>query len=254
MSTNILQVTNLSDLKQIMKTRVTVILGLTTPHTSKELKVIVRKFLKRKSEIFPLITFVYMEVSDDDRQTLNILRGNIASYPKIYHIRDGNNIILTLESATEDDIYESFGEVEHLYINEMNQFNNKNNTGKNTGKNKEADNDTEISIKDDSENPGQEQRHDQTKVQTQTQAQTQGSVNMKIPTETETAPINPQIEKKKNIEKLILLNKKSNELVDNFIDDISKRKKMEEHILKKNPVVDKETAAKEYRKSLRKIK
>jgi hypothetical protein len=29
---------------------------------------------------------------------------------------------------------------------------------------------------------------------------------------------------------------------------------MEEHILKKNPVVDKETAAKEYRKSLRKIK
>src|SRR5437868_4871375 len=113
---NILEVTDLIDLKSIMGSCVTVILGFTLPETSDELKIAVRKFLKRKSESFQLITFVYMEVSEAQRQKLNILKGEIEDYPKIYHIRGGNTILLTLLSANKETMNESFEAVEDHYI------------------------------------------------------------------------------------------------------------------------------------------
>lgn len=105
-----------------MSSCITVIAGFTTPTTPQDLKVFIRKFLKRKSEQFPLITFVYMEVSDSDRNTLNILRGNLSDYPRIYHIRGGNNIMVAVDSANEETITESFKQVEKLYIDEMKAF------------------------------------------------------------------------------------------------------------------------------------
>jgi len=119
---NILEVTNLSDLKSIIEMCVTVILGFTVHDTPNELKVQVRKFLKRKSEQFPLITFVYMEVSDEDRKTLNILGGEPEDYPKIFHIRGGNTILVSVPSATVETMNESFAAVEDRYVKEMKVF------------------------------------------------------------------------------------------------------------------------------------
>ena len=134
---NIIEVKKLSVLKEIMETRLTVILGFTIPHTPDKMKIIIRRFLKRKSEIFPLITFIYMEVLDNDRSSLNILKGEPEDYPKIYHIRGGNNILVSVQAATEETLNESFEAAEPFYLKEMNE--KENNSEEETKKNLEQD-------------------------------------------------------------------------------------------------------------------
>ena len=122
---NIYEVTTLEDLKSLMESNVTVILGLTCSNTPNSTKAMIRKFLKRKSEKFHLITFIYMHVSDDHRNTgsLNILKGD--NYPKVYHIRNNNQVLVSVEDADYEGIYESFNQVEKYYIKEMEDLQNK---------------------------------------------------------------------------------------------------------------------------------
>lgn len=294
---NILEVTNLSDLKEIMESCVTVILGFTTPETPKDLKVFIRKFLKRKAERFPLITFVYMEVSESDRKTLNILRGEPKDYPKIYHIRGGNNILVAVEAADEEKINESFAAAEQFYVKEMKAFQKKlkeetANRGK-SGKTDEEDtpisdkrqedtDDCEISLSDEDkpkkpaqksvqkptqQNPQgkkqpmqqpQDEPDDQDEEQETAQNRPKGGSgpnkqnSMAIQPEEPLSQLNPVMEKKKNLEKLVLLNKKSDEMKLDLIKDISKRKKLESIVEKKKEAEKKVDDSKEYRKSVRK--
>ena len=120
MNTNIMEVSNLTDLKKIVSSHITIIIGFTLPSTPQKLKIIIRKFLKQKSISYPTLTFVYMVVSDKDRNTLSILKGDDCDYPKIYHIRDGKNILVEVLSATQETINESFNSVEKYYIDEIN--------------------------------------------------------------------------------------------------------------------------------------
>lgn len=281
---NIVEVTNLQDLKEIMESCVTVIMGFTTPHTSKELKIVVRKFLKRKAEQFPLITFVYMEVSDENRTTLNILRGGPEDYPKIFHIRDGNNFLVAVNAATEETIYESFAAAEQFYIKEMKEFQKKirdaeMNTKKGKNKKNDVDVDTpisdrqyddrqhddcEISMSDDSIPKKQFKTKKSSKECTvvdedeiidndKNKTQTKGN-NMVIQTEEPLTQLTPAMEKKKNLEKLVLLNKMSDEFKLDLIKDITKRKKLESILEKKKAEENKVDDSKEYRRSVRKNK
>jgi hypothetical protein len=266
---NIMEITNLVDLKYIMSSCVTVIAGFTTPYTPQKLKVYIRKFLKRKSENYPLITFVYMEVSDADRKTLNILKGGIDDYPRIYHIRGGNNIMVEVNAANEETISASFKQVEKLYVDEMKAF-------QQHIKNKNiSDTDEKIDSNDDqiiSDDPDEESEHVQilkksqkntkTNKKLQTSNNEQYNINQQdnnLITQNETQndqtpeqQIDPVLEKKKNLEKLVLLNKKCDELKLNMVKEIAKRKKMEVIIDKKNDDEKKNDDGKEYRKSLRK--
>jgi hypothetical protein len=256
---NILEVTNLSVLKEIMGSCVTVILGFTTPETPKDLKVLIRKFLKRKAERFPLITFVYMEVSDRDRKTLNILRGEPEDYPKIYHIRGGNNILVAVEAADDEKINESFDAVEQFYIKEMKDFQNKikreNSNKHKVSKDEGSDTpisdkmaeDCDISVSDDDKpKTSQHQTDKKSEQMDQDQENVQnGQNNIAIPED-------PVIEKKKTLEKLVFLNKKSDEMKLDLIRDIAKRKKLEGIVEKKKAEENKVDDGKEYRKSMRK--
>lgn len=267
---NILEVTNLSVLKEIMESCVTVILGFTTPETPKDLKVLIRKFLKRKAERFPLITFVYMEVSDRDRQTLNILRGEPKDYPKIYHIRGGNNILVAVESADEEKINESFAAAEQFYVKEMKAFQKKikeENTKGNTSDTpisdkRDDDDDFEISISDEDKpkNPitksSQKQNNKQPEQDEQDVENSQNGQNkqnsMAIQPEESLTQLNPVMEKKKNLEKLVLLNKTSDNMKLDLIKNVAKRKKLESVVEKKKEEEKKVDDGKEYRKSVRK--
>lgn len=128
MSNNIFEVKNLEDLKTLMETNVTIILGLTSDKNDNNTKVMIKKFLKRKSEQFPIITFIYMYVSEDykNNASLNILKGD--NYPKIYHIRNNNQILVSVEDADYESIYESFSQVEKYYLKEMENFKNNEHT------------------------------------------------------------------------------------------------------------------------------
>ena len=249
---NILQVTDLKDLKEIMESCVTVILGFTTPKTPTDLKIFIRKFLKRKAEKFPFITFVYMEVSDSDRQSLNILRADHSMFPKIYHIRNGNTILVQVDAATEETIVESFASAEQFYIDEMREIQKKikEKSLKNTKKEIDSS-DTEISIKvsDKSDNnklskknnkslktniSGQKQSQDQIQNQSQDQIQNQSQALIQPQTQNQTQDLtDPSVAKKINLEKLVLLNKKADDLKIDLVKNISQRKKLENKIEKK---------------------
>ena len=117
---NIMEVKTLPTLKNIMHSASTIILGLVLKKTPTIQKIMVRKFLKRKSEKFPLITFIYMEVPKNERNRLNILEGHSSDYPKIYHIR-GNDILVCCTTASDVTMNQSFEAVESYYLDDMKQ-------------------------------------------------------------------------------------------------------------------------------------
>jgi hypothetical protein len=179
---NIFEVKNLEDLKTLMESNITVILGLTCNSTDSKTKVMIRKFLKRKSEKFSLITFIYMNVSEEYRQkgSLNILKGD--NYPKVYHIRNSNQVLVSVEDADYEGIYESFNQVEKYYLQEMKEFKNK-------------------EVLDNGEK----------KIQVLEPEQY----------------IDPKIEKQKQLEKLVYLNSRYDNMKLDLIKEIRRRKKLE---------------------------
>lgn len=243
---NIIEVTNLPDLKSIMESNTTVILGVTVSKTPHNQKVIVRRFLKRKSEQFPLITFVYMDLLDQDRNTLNILKGKDADFPKLYHIRDGCDIAVTVTQADEDKMQESFNDVEQIYVKEMKIFQEmmaKKNSGVSRPIKTKNPNDTPIS--EGYDNCNNSEYDDMKKVKFDFQNENE--------TDKEKPKINPLFEKKKNLEKLMALNKIYDNMRLDFIKEITKRKKIEVEIEKqKQNDKKKEEDTKKYRKAVRK--
>jgi hypothetical protein len=123
-NSNIHQIANFVQLKKLVTENLTVIIGLTCPDTQKASKIMVRKFLKEKSKLFPLIQFVYMELSEDqiDTTKLEIVSKDYDSYPLVYHIRDGNKILCGVEAADYESTYDSFDEVAPYYKKEMEDF------------------------------------------------------------------------------------------------------------------------------------
>jgi len=62
---NIHQITEFSQLKKLVSENLTVVIGFTCPSTTKSERIMIKKFLKRKSEHFPLIQFVFMELGEE---------------------------------------------------------------------------------------------------------------------------------------------------------------------------------------------
>lgn len=120
---NIWEATNIIDLSTLLRSYNTVILGLVLPETHTPDKVMIRKFLKDRSKKFNHLVFVYMVVSKESIGKLGIINSDRATYPLIYHIRNGNNILVAVERADMESIYGSFSEVERYYIAEMEDMN-----------------------------------------------------------------------------------------------------------------------------------
>jgi hypothetical protein len=217
---NILEVENLIDLKTIMQTCMTVVVAFTIDKTPNEMKKIVRKFLKRKSEIFPLITFVYMKVREQDRHTLNILKGTDDQFPMVYHIRKGNEILVNCQGADKQMLNDSFDEVEKYYIDEMMEFKNR----------LKKQNKTDPTDPDDPNDDHDQPQPDQPAEPTQP------------------VPPNPELEKKKKLEKLVLLNKTCDDMKIGLIREVAKRKKIEENIEKKKSKETEKTTGKKKEK------
>lgn len=124
---NIQQITDFSVLKNIVSNNLTVVIGLTCPESTTEAKIMIKKFLKRKSELFPLIQFVYMDLSADQilKTKLEIVKKDYDLYPLVYYIRDGNKILCTVTGCTEELAYETFDELSPIFKREMKEFSEK---------------------------------------------------------------------------------------------------------------------------------
>jgi len=124
---NIHQIRDFLDLKNIVSANLTVVIGMTCPASTASSKVMIKKFLKRKAELYPLIQFVYMDLTAEQIKTtkLEIVVKDYDAYPLIYHIRDGNKILCTVTGATDDLAYGSFNELSQYYKKDMEEFNRK---------------------------------------------------------------------------------------------------------------------------------
>jgi len=81
-------------------------------------KTILKQFLDEKSEFYPQIIFVYMEFSDkeyNESNRLNIFPLRVSEYPLLYHIIDGNNILVAVTQVDNESLNESFDSVKHIY-------------------------------------------------------------------------------------------------------------------------------------------
>lgn len=124
---NIHQIKDFLDLKNIVSANLTVVIGMTCPASTASSKIMIKKFLKRKAELYPLIQFVYMDLTAEQIKTtkLEIVVKDYDAYPLIYHVRDGNKILCTVTGATDDLAYGSFDELSQYYKKDMEEFNRK---------------------------------------------------------------------------------------------------------------------------------
>jgi hypothetical protein len=121
---NIHQITDFSQLKKIVSKNLTVVIGMICSTTSNESKIMVKKFLKRKAELFPLVQFVFINLSDEQIQhtKLEIVSDDYDLYPLIYHIRDGNKIACKVENADYESTYGSFNQIAPYYTKDMEHY------------------------------------------------------------------------------------------------------------------------------------
>jgi hypothetical protein len=254
---NIMEIMRISDLKKIMSTCETVIMGFTVSETPTGLKNIIRKFLKRKAEIFRLITFVYMEVSETDRRVLNILSGSDETFPKIYHIRNGEDILVSVQAANAESIVESFKAVEKYYINEMKDFQKqfsemkkKRNPSLSQDNASEQDQEREQEQKEEPDDAKNTSESDQEKQKEETiDDQTKmNAMNMNENENLQESKEDPFLNKKMNLEKLVHVNKTYDDMKINLLRDITKRKKIECKNNEKKESEKKKDDGAEYRK------
>lgn len=123
---NIYQVTDFSQLKLIVSKNLTVIIGMLCPSNTKEDMFMIKKFLKSKAKLYPLIQFIYMNLTEkqikENKQKLSLISDDYDDYPMIYHVRDGNKILCSAKGVDTEIAYESFASIAPYYHNDMEEF------------------------------------------------------------------------------------------------------------------------------------
>lgn len=194
MSQNLWQVVNMDDLLYFLRNgkNKIIVLSLVLLNTDELIKRNIRKFIKRKSEIYTNITFLYYAIRDTDFGRISIISGNKDEYPKMCHIYNVTELLVEVTGIDNMDILESsFKKLDNYYMNfkeEQDVIENNNTT--------------------------------ELKVST---PQTPLSTNI-----TNEEVKNPIVEKKKFIEKITLIKQKSDDYNIEFMRECQKRKKEEE--------------------------
>ena len=250
---NVWFVKSLKDLKTILQSNMTVILGICLKDSKKEEKYMIKKFLKSKSKSYPLITFVYMEISEELLGVLNLFSENISSYPLFYHIRDGKDIIICIEETTNEALHNSFEDVEKFYNEEMVKIYGKikesiqqkqskskmkinldtliendndeidNNEVDNNNNNNDDNNDDDDN-NDNNDNNNDENNKNIKKPTSKNIKKNGKNINEKLSTKQK------ELMKKKNPEKLLTYAKLCEKKKLNYISEIQKRRNIEENL------------------------
>jgi len=223
-SNNIWEATNITDLATLLRSYNTVILGLVLPETHDSDKVMIRKFLKDKSKKFNQLIFVYMVVPKECMGKLGIINLDRATYPLIYHIRNGNNILVAVERADTESIYGSFSEVERYYIDEMKEVNNEKKT-----------NDVITGNESRTQKTGTGDRDERVKYEESFGSDTDEEqiidANDKEVCAIDNDTINKKKENERKAEKIVFLDSEFEKYKIVFLKELQKRKKIEKDIV-----------------------
>ena len=121
---NIWEVVCVSDLIKILKDspQQFIILGIVLETTPKSNQVIIKKFLKEKSKMFPNMKFLYFKANQKDLGKISLLDKDDTKYPYVYHIYDTTNIFIKVHSANQQSLIEAFNEGEQYYKKNLQEY------------------------------------------------------------------------------------------------------------------------------------
>lgn len=97
MSVNIWQVDAFNDLVGFLKNTTTdyIVLSLIINSTKPDMRALIKKFIKRKAEIFPNVMFLFYTVQPEDINKISFIKGTKDSYPMMCHIKTSSNEVMT---------------------------------------------------------------------------------------------------------------------------------------------------------------
>jgi spore coat protein CotF len=211
MSENIWQVDMFSDLVGFLKSGSTdyIVLSLITKNTTPDLKSVIKKFIKRKAEIFSNVMFLFYTVQSADVGKINFIKGTLNSYPMMCYIKTSSNEVMTYVEGIDgiEPLDECWNIVEKHFI--TNLKNHQQNSQQNSQQNKNQ-------ISEKSANSFEMQNQGQTFAQ-----------------------VDKLAEQRKIVKKLTYLKEKADEYTLEFMEDCRLRKKEEEKLLKKQQAQNK---------------
>jgi len=225
MSENLYQIVNMDDLLYFLRGGKDKIINLTLVllTTEEEVKRMIKKFVKRKSEQFQGATFLYYAVRKQDFKKISFLTDNVDEYPKMCHIFNINELLSEVRAIDNTEIlersfqhpdiaqyYTRFGTIarkptSNVFMEDENGYDDDENYEE------ESDNDNMADMSNGS-----------TK-------QIPVNKNLQGPTQVYQQQ-NPVLEKKKLLEKLSLIRQKGEEYNMQFLEECRKRKKEEEKL------------------------
>lgn len=189
-----------------------IVLTMVLLNTEEDLKKDIRRFIKRKSEKYPNIIFLYYAVRDDDFGRISIISKNKKEYPKMCHIYNVTDLLVEVSGIDNVEILKSsFKKLNNYYKN-----------FKEDAKISEKSDEIKQPVITDKEH--NENNFQQENIFNQVQ-----DVQDKQP---EINPVNLIVEQKKFNQKLELLKKVADDYNIDFFRECQKRKKEEEKIKK----------------------
>ena len=201
MTDNLWHIVNFDDLAILLRNNEKrfVVLTIITNETSELIRVMLRKLIKEKAKIYPNVFFLYYKAQKNDFGNLKpLLEEDITKYPKIFHLYN-RQILSVAASIDNKEIPElSFKDLHEDYLKfEMPKEKEKEEIKENSP---ESD---DLSKDEKKKEPEKENTEDAIYK-------------------------DPELEKKKNAEKIKLLQKMQKECEIDFIEDYLKRKEEEE--------------------------
>lgn len=203
MSGNIYQVDMFNDLVGFLKSGSTdyIVLSLVVKNTPSDIRSIIKKFIKRKAEVFSNVMFLFYTVQAQDVGKINFIKGTLDSYPMMCYIKTSTNEVITYVEGIDgiDPLDECWGIVEKAFVTNL--------------KNKQQN-------------------------QQQNKISGKSSDSFEIPTQN-FAQIDKFAEQRKLVKKLSYLKEKADEYTLGFMEECRLRKKEEEKLKKKQQASNK---------------
>jgi len=202
MSQNLYQIQKYSDLVDFLKGGKDkfIILTLIDDNTDTNIRNMLKKYIKDKSKKFTNVLFLYYVVKPEDAGRVHIGKEDLTkSTPKMLHIYDVHTLLIGISQIDSvEDVEHTFGQVEKYYLDDL------------------AENMESVSDKNQS---SQEIKSDKN----------QSSPELKSDKK-EFVQLDPLVEKKKMLDKIVLLRDRVEKFNRDFLNDIMLRKKEEEKI------------------------
>lgn len=245
---NIWDILNLKDLisflKNNHKSHITLCIVLNT--TPERVKNTLKKFLLSKAGSFPNATFLYYSVSTDDfhqgKPKITLLARDKTKYPFIYCLYDLEHVLASdYNVSTLDKLTDCFDDVEQDYINHRQRWIKSVTTQQNTKPNNESEEQETNEVHQDhsidavTQKDGQLYTKDTDQpIESSPVSSIQNINQIKTQIESQLDAQKKLInDKKRYVDKLILLKQKSEQNVMEFATDICQRKQEEEKTRKK---------------------